>query len=429
MKGLNLDTPRLFRDTPQPPALTESRSDKTDLSDIEDVTAQHYIPLSNIHDDDDKATSCIETHTHDRFAYSRHIGRMARLLSNRLANNVEAFSFQPHFSGLKGPQVTIMRRDMERALLQHQGSPQEIFHNAYFKPTDHKPCRKTMAFDWDVNINHHLDVYDSDENPLLRSDAIVTSRLHFGGYFMGTLGVRLPLYNNLTDEPDLRTLTRTDPIRQDELGFTLQGTGMENMMLSAFATPKPDTYLALHGGYLEEKFFGLGGEFLYRPYDSPFSFGAEIWGTYKRTPYLGDAFDFDTDNMQFSAMANAWYDWPLKPLSLGLSAGRFLDGDLGAEGIVLYRPAAGWRIEGFATFSNGEEQTLSGEDTSLSAGLRVTMPLGKLAALPANSRQTFNIEPFARDKGQRVHNPYPLYDLTDPWSTQNLYNQWDRLLE
>lgn len=403
----------------------------TDLKGLKLDSEKRGVSLTAAKEDKNgkTVTGCLETSPYDDRPYAYHAGRLARLMANHSADYIETITIQPHYSGLKGPKLVLMRRDLERVFVQHQGSAQEIFHNTRLRPNGSAPCDREFSADWDLTIEHHLDAYDSGEAPLLRSDAIITGRLHMGRFLMGSLGLRLPLYDNLKKETGLYTLTRRDPVRQDVLGFAWKGVGLEYLMLSGFATPRPDTYVALHGGYLEEKFFGLGGEFLYRPHDSPFSFGGEIWATAKREPYLGNDFTVNTDNTQVSALANAWYDWPRTPLSFGLSAGRFLDGDAGAQGRILYRPAAGWRIEGFATFSDETETTLDGGTSSFSAGLRLTMPLGRLAFLPENSRQTIRIKPFARDKGQRIDNPYPLYGLTDPWSTQNLYRHWKAITQ
>lgn len=430
MKGFKQGKFFLFRDDPIATPIYGHRPDKTSDEDTLRAEAKsQYIPATSVVTDGISATTCIETNPANRHAYARHIGRMARVLSAHVAAPVETFTFQPFYNGLKGRAVTVMRGDVERAV-NDRGSPQEIFHNAFFTDNAPVPCGHNVRLGIDTDIIHHIDLFDSDKSPLVRSNAVVRARVSFAGNFMGTLGLRTSLYDNLGDEPDLFVLTRADPIRQDEVAFAWEKTGLENLMISGFATPRPDTYVAVHAGYIEEKFFGIGGEFLYRPYDSPFSWGAEAWGTYKRYPFGGGYLKLDTDNAQFSLLANMHYDIPHTKTSLGLSAGRFLDGDLGVQGIILYRPDAGWHIEGFATLTNEKDHSLDNDkETNLTAGLRVTMPIGKLAILPHNSRQTFNIEPFARDKGQRVHNVYSLYGLTDNWSAQNLYNHWDRILD
>jgi len=372
---------------------------------------------------------CIQTLSQDHHPLMERIGSKARHMANNLDAREESLSFQPHFSGLKGPKITIMRRDLEHALVNNKGSANEIYHNATFTPATRTACNKTVKHTWDVEIKHHIDVHDSYRSPLFRSNIIINDRVHFGGYFLGTTSINTPLYNNLDRERDLNILNRTDPIRQDVLGFAYQGFNIDRLMLSGFATPLPNLYASAHAGYLEEMFFGVGGELLYRPSDSPFAVGVEAWHTARRYPYLGGLLNVNDDQRQTSALLNLWADMPDYPVTLGLSAGRFLDGDTGIQAKTIYKPAQGWRVEGFATLSNEEDQTLKNKNTNVFAGLKVTMPLGQFKKLPDNSRQTFEFKPFARDKGQRINNPYTLYDLTDTWQTKQLHKYWNKVTE
>jgi hypothetical protein len=405
--------------------LTPSRPTSTNIAKIEIDSG-----LTNILVDDQNITGCLHTNPYDHQSVTKQFGRGARVVANNSASPIEALSAQPYFSGLKGPKLTIMRKDLERALINQSGSASEIFHNALIESPTRTACDTSMTYNWDIELNHHIDVYDSDKAPLIRSDIILNNRLHFGGYFLGTVSTRHNLYDNLDNEPDLRILSRPDPLRQDVLGFAWQGLNLNRAMISGFATPIPDLYLAGHAGYLEEMFFGIGGEFLYRPYDSALSIGGELWSTSKRVPYLGGVTTLDDDNRQTSALLNLWYDAPFHPYAIGLSAGQFLGGDTGGQLRARYTPKPGWIVEGYGTYSNESDQSLDNdEDTDFEAGLRLTMPLGNLKILPSNSRQTFDIKPFARDKGQRLNNPYPLYDLTDPWQAKNLYRYWDDITD
>ena len=130
-----------------------------------------------------------------------------------------------------------------------------------------------------------------------------------------------------------------------------------------------------------------------------------------------------------SALLNIHYDIPTTDYTIGFGGGRYLDGDIGIEARGIYRPSQGWQIEGFATVSSENDKTYNNKNTNLFAGLKVTMPLGQFKGLPNNSRQTFDFKPLARDKGQRINNPYPLYDITDPWQTRELYKYWNRVVE
>lgn len=406
-----------------PSPLADTRPTKTNDSGIL-ASAQ----VTHFETQENTITLCHDMHPVSRTSYVRQAADTIRLAANNAGETIEAISVQPHFSGLKGPKLVVIRRDVERALLHHQGSSAEIYHNARQVDTSPSACFFGLRESMDVNIRHRLDLFDTDQSPLYVADALVRGRLHLGGYFMASLGVKVMLYQNLENDPNLFQVNRNDPIRKDFLAYNFDDLAMDHLLFSGFFTPKPDWYLAGHLGYVDDNFAGLGLETLYRPRTSPFSIGADIWATYKRDIYGGHhLFGYHPDQRQVSALVNGWYDMPDRPISLGLSAGRFLDGDYGIEGRAIYKPAPGWRVEGFAAYSTETDQTLSGDDTHLFAGIKLTMPLGLLRHVPEHTTQTVAVAPLARDKAQRIHNPYPLYDLTDPWATQNLYRYWGNI--
>lgn len=368
---------------------------------------------------------CVTINPYSGESLPAKAGRAVRAMANHAAAPIEKLSVRPYFSGLKGPKLTIIRRDLERTLIEKRGSSNEIYHNASLSHADDRHCLDGLTSSWDMELRHQIDAWDSDRAPLVRGDVIVNNRIQFAGYFVGTISGRYMLYDNLDTEPDLRILNRLDPIRQDLIGYTQEPLGLSRMMLSGFVTPFDDFYVSAHAGYLEEMFFGYGAEFLYRPYNRSVAVGGEVWKTVKRQPYAGGPLETDDDNEQTSALLNLWYDTPIEPLTAGLSAGRFLDGDSGYQLLTLYKPEAGWKIQGYATFSDDKDATINkDEETNWIIGARLTMPLGSVRGVPENSRQTFEVAPLARDHGQRIDKAYPLYDITEKWQERHIKANW-----
>ena len=413
----------IFDDAPHKPRIKVERPQSTNQAEIISKS-----PLTHLTEQDKTLTGCLSINPYSHFSIMDYIGQSARIVANHSAEDIEQISFQPHYSGLKGPNITIMRSDLERALVIKRGSANEIYHNTQFRATKGLTCNKDFQSLWDIELLHHIDLIDSKESPLYRSDLIVNNRYHFGGYFLGTVSSRYLVSDNLEKESDLRSLYRMDPVRQDVLGHAWQGFNLNRLMLSGFATPAKNLYLGGHAGYLEEAFFGLGGEFLYRPFKSSLSIGGEIWTTTKRIPYLGNVLTLDKNNKQTSALLNIWYDAPRLPLSFGVSAGRFLDGDMGYQLRTRLKPSNGWHLEAHATYSGHTDRTVNkDENTNWIFGARMTMPLGQFKGLPDNSRQTIDLRPFARDHGQRLDNAYPLYDLTDAWQAKEIQKNWNAI--
>ena len=65
------------------------------------------------------------------------------------------------------------------------------------------------------------------------------------------------------------------------------------MQLNYFLNPYKDIYAKLSGGLLEEMFGGVGGEVLYRPFNSTWGIGAELWRVRQRG--YNQMFDFEPD--------------------------------------------------------------------------------------------------------------------------------------
>lgn len=358
------------------------------------------------------------------------MGRASRIISNNANKDIETIIIQPRYSGLRGPSLSLMRNDIERTMRDNAGSPAEIFHNVKRAQNKKDICQNRFSFEYDIELKTQVDLRDSDKSPLYRSYGVVNTRMHMARNFMGSLGIRVPIAQNLDKEiTDFIRFDRDDLIGADVVGFAQQPINIEHATLNGFFTPTPDVYIGAQAGLIDERFIGFGGELLYRPFDKPWAIGFDLWGTARRSSFEGNGFTWDSNNRHVSAFINGYYDFQNRPYNLGLSLGRFIDGDYGGELTAAYKPKAGWRLEGFARYSDEANRTLDNSTTHMETGLRLTIPLEQLRGVPANSRATFEESPFGRDKRQRVDNQYPLYTLTDPWSSANIYQNWNDIID
>ena len=347
-------------------------------------------------------------------------------MNNAAAHPIENIVIQPHYSGLRGPSLSLIRKDLEKAMRDNTASHAEIFHNAVIKNHTRVACKTPLTLDYDIEIKSHIDLVDSDKAPLYRTYSVINARTGLGQNLMGSLGIRIPFKHNLGRETsDLIRFDRTDMIGSDVIGFAEQPINIEHATLNGFFTPAPNLYLGAQAGLIDERFIGFGGELLYRPHTKPWAIGFDLWGTARRSSFEGNGFTWDPKNKHVSAFVNTYYDFQNKPFNIGLSVGRFIDGDYGGELTAAYKPKPAWRFEGFARYSNAANRTLNNGTTHMEAGLRITMPLEQLKSAPLNSRASIELSPIGRDKRQRVDNQYPLYTLTDPWSSANIYQYWN----
>ena len=412
-------------DKPLPrPTLTKHPPHENNFEDINKNSHAETITINK-----NNATACLTASPHHHYSIMSSAGQTARLLHNNLNKEINSFSFQPRFSGLKGPKITIMRKDLTNALRDHKGSAPEIFHNAQIN-TNTTKCETGIRLREHIIIHNQVDLYDSDNAPLNRTSIKWRNELNLGTYFMGTASFRSTVTDNLKHDRNKSFLNRLDPIRQDFVVAQYPAFNVDRLMLSGMATPKDTLYIAGHIGYLEEMFAGGGAEILYRPFDKNFAIGAEAWNTVKRTPYTGNIWSTDNANRQQSYLLNAWYDLPETPVSFGASTGRFLDGDMGIEFKTRWTPKPGWKAEGFINYSNEANHAPHNDDrTHVFTGVKLSIPIGRFDLINDQIRIDFDIAPMGRDKGQRIDNPYPLYDYTDPWSARSINRYWNEITD
>jgi hypothetical protein len=188
-----------------------------------------------------------------------------------------------------------------------------------------------------------------------------------------------------------------------------------------------DLHLKLSIGYLEEQFGGYGGEILYRPFGKKFAIGAEGWSAKKRDGDTTLQFVKGQEDT-FTGHLNFFYEHPNQSTTFFVKAGQYLGEDLGATVGVENKFKNGTRLEAFVTATNETDRNIFGEDSSLYAGARLTLPFGNVPYVPKGSEVRITTAPFARDAGQILDVPDKLYDVTEPVSYRHLSQNWSDLL-
>jgi hypothetical protein len=167
------------------------------------------------------------------------------------------------------------------------------------------------------------------------------------------------------------------------------------------------TYYSVYAGALESMFAGVGGEVLYRPWDSPVAFGEDLNYVAQR--------DF---SQHFSLLpyrvltghATMYWETGFQDILAKLSAGRYLAGDIGAT------------VDLSRTFSNGVQMGVYATKTNVSAarfgegsfdkGLYLNVPFEAMLTRSDTQVAHFLWQPVLRDGGAMLNRAYTLYDLT-----------------
>ena len=366
----------------------------------------------------------------DYSSTAHQIGQGARHLSNIAGARPEQLSFHLSKYGLRGPSLSLNRRDIEMAELTHQGSAEEVWQNTLIDsvlPESIKRAKDKFkeSFGFHINFKNELSLSEEDSGSIYRTMVVPSFTKRIGTHFITEQSLRINLADNTERIEKYRGISLS-PIRSDISTFTRQRILFDRQYLAGFATIAKDVHVAGTVGYLEEMYAGLSGEILYRPFDRPWAIGLEIDSVSKRDPASTWALSASGEKVM-SAFVNGYYEFPGTGATFQASAGRFLAGDIGADFKLSNELDNGVILSGTFRASNRKDPDIYSGKTNLYAGISVSVPLGELPILPNGSRASLDIKPMGRDTAQRLDHPVPLYQVTEPLSYRSITRHWSEL--
>ena len=358
------------------------------------------------------------------------ISRAAIHMANHAGRDIESLSIRPTKYRLKGPRITLNRRDLENALARHQGSADEIWMNADFdvNSSDAEPTSPFMLSQFKTEkfsliLDNKFSLSEEDSGILYRSSLIGKMELpkYLGFIHTGT-ALRLNLTDNLDTLDKIRPRIAL-PVRSNVADFARSRLALDRSYATLTHSFSPEIHGAISAGYLEEMYGGLGGEVLYRPFGKRFALGAESWAVIKRDPDTPLHLGFTPDSL-ITGHLNGWYSFPERNVTLKAQVGRYLAEDIGATLSIEKEFLNGTKLQAFTTLTDSADYTVFGGTTHAYNGLRLSIPLGNQKYLPENSEVRFNAAPFGRDYGQALNKPFDLYKETDALSYEHLARYW-----
>ncbi|MDB5490390.1 MAG: hypothetical protein JWO78_239 [Micavibrio sp.] len=372
----------------------------------------------------------------------QQVGRAARSMSNHAGKDTEELIITPGFLGLTGPNVRIMRRDMERAG-QNQGSPQEVWrHGSVNAPIPDGLKGTTVDIDRFGNgtnghpipqfkfiLDTQLSLSEEDSGVLYSTGVVGEVKQRLSEHWMAGGGLRLNAAQNYSRLQNFRQ-PASFPVRSDASQFagkTVTLDRLYNGYLRSFAGGTVHVMAA--GGYLEEMYSGIGGEVLWRPAGKTYALGADLWEGLRRDPLSPMALMLNGDHV-LSGHLNAWYEIPDTDLTLGVQAGRYLGQDWGGQLSLSKYMLNGVKFSAFMTATDHADFNEFGGTTHIYSGIRLTLPLGNVTKyIPRGSEARLTIAPVGRDFGQSIDSPLPLYEMTQPFSTRAMMQNWNGVTE
>ncbi len=366
----------------------------------------------------------------------KHIGRAIRHISAHSGTDIEEIILTPIHNNLRDNTIKVMRSDVEKALDNSQGSPEEIWKNTEFTVTDKE---KTINIPFTPNKGiksktqflitqeNQISLSEEDNGHLYRSS--ITGHIKtspFLGFFSNT-AFRLNIADNLKHLDSVRPQSNYTT-KGNINAFTNERISVENSFIGYSHSLTPSWHTALTAGYLEEQYAGIGGEILYRPFSSRFAIGAEIHHVLRRDPNTALNIGLIEGGVT-TGHANIWYNIPRHDLTLKASAGRFLATDIGI-GLGLEKTFNnGARIDANLAISNYAESDIFGGTTHAYHGISLTLPLGGIRYIPSGSHTKTTIAPFGRNIAQRTNKPFNLYKETEQLTLKHIADHWSEILD
>ncbi|TAK49266.1 MAG: YjbH domain-containing protein, partial [Betaproteobacteria bacterium] len=131
--------------------------------------------------------------------------------------------------------------------------------------------------------------------------------------------------------------------------LTTSALTLPNLQLTHVGKLSPNHYYSVYGGYLEEMFGGVGGEWLYRPFASRSAFGVDVNAVKQRDFHQNFAF---RDYRTVTGHATWYWDTGWHDVLAKVSVGRYLAKDSGVTVDVSRTFRNGVSVGAFATKTN-----------------------------------------------------------------------------
>nr|WP_211114051.1 YjbH domain-containing protein [Azospirillum picis] len=373
----------------------------------------------------DTATLWLDPAGTGRQPLAREAGDAARLLADLAPAQVERLRVVTGAGGLEGASMTLLRRDLERAVI-GRGSIEEIWRTAEFtSPAAHPPGWRPRL-DLSTRLVAAFDLAELG-SPLVErtyTDLLLQAEPLRG--LVAGAGLRVNAGDTVS-LLDTNALPPGRPVRSDLPRYTRRRLSPDHLYAAWLASPATGVTTRLSAGYLEEMYAGIGMEALYQPQAARWAMGLDVNRAWKRRP--DDLFRIDPADGHATGQASLYWEAPGAGTTTALRLGRYLGGDWGGTLEVMRRFDGGIGLSAHGTWTEAPDRTRSRFGGRLDWGVSLVVPIAASAWMPVGGTVETAVRTLGRDAGQRLSQPLPLYDLRVPGGYGRLAGTWRRLLE
>jgi hypothetical protein len=349
---------------------------------------------------------------HHYYMEAEAVGRLTRIAMADASPDVEVFHLISVEHGVALRQIKVERSSLERTLLAN-GGVAEMKNTIAVTPApmenpalDAAIPKRFPRFYWAISPETKQNLFDPTLP--LQAQLLVglggSVDLYPGVTVQGKFDVNI--YNNFTD--NRASNSELPHVRSDIQKYYKHGiNGIANFEADYRGRLAPDVFFKLSAGYLEDMFGGAGAQIVWRPENSRFTFGGDIYEVWQRN--FDRLVAFQSYHV-FTGHLNIYYESPWYGLNFNIHAGRYLAGDYGATFEVVRRFDSGVEIGAFATLTNVPFKKFG--EGSFDKGIIARIPLEWALPIHSQSSYSLTLRPLQRDGGQRLDNDDSLYEET-----------------
>ena len=385
-----------------------------------------YIQAANYNESSvDIAVASSRFSSHPRIA-----GRTARIASALSDNNIKNINVHTMNGDLEVSSFSLNKKEFDEAT-NFRSSPTEILYKSSLSSSSDEPLINDAEFlptisypaiNWTMSpsLKHQIGGPEGFYlgQLLWKTDINVKFKRNLTLYT--SFGVNIyDTFNNLINTSS----SQLPHVRSDIQYYLSEGkNNLQKLQLEYLSSPLKDVFLRFDIGYLEEMFGGIGGEILYRPFDSKGAIGLSLHKVKQRE--FKQRFSFrkystTTGHLSF------YYDFP-EGITGQIMIGEYLAGDKGATIDFSRRFDSGFLLGIFATKTNVPKEIFG--EGSFDKGFYFSIPTQLFYSDFRTGNITFGLHPLTKDGGAILSQQHSLFSILADTNKSSLLRDWNDLL-
>jgi len=363
-------------------------------------------------------------------SYARATGRAARVVASLSPEEVEEIEIN-HFNGNSIVASVKLPKEKFLQAVNYEISPEELLiyseiqrpESNKLKSQEFKPTPELPSFIWKMApaLRTHIGGPEAFFLGQLWWKTDMVLMLARGLTLYTTLGVNI--YDNF-DELNNPSYSELPHVRSDVQSYLKEGkTNIARMKFDYIFSPMNDVYARFDVGLMEEMFGGVGGEILYRPYQSRWALGLVAHKVRQRDYHQRFNFrkyEVTTGHLEF------YYQFP-QGITSQVYAGKYLGGDKGVTVDLSRRFQTGFTLGIFASKTNISAKEFG--EGSFDKGFYFAIPTDMFLPRYQPGLISFALHPLTKDGAAMIYNHNALWGMLGDTENFAIEREWKNLLD